>query len=93
MATATKRGKQQFLPKMKPISNAKIDDAADEFYEAEKRRKASAHSAKEAGNGLLHEMRMAKVQRYECPDGKVVTLEGSTKVKVSRKLETHEEAE
>lgn len=92
MATA-KRMKQQFLPKMKPLSNAKIDAAADEFYDAERERKRATAAAKDSGNNLLFEMRQAKVQRYECPDGKVVTLEGSTKVKVSRKLESGEEAE
>lgn len=103
MATATtkrpakaakpKRARQGFLPSMEPESNATLDAKAEAFHDAETERKRLTQEAKEAGNDLIHEMRMAKLTHYSSPYGWVVNLEGSTKVKVSRSADRGEEAE
>lgn len=90
MATAAKkkpkakRLRQQHLPEMEPLSNKKIDAAALNYEEARDERMALSKVEKDAKLNLLFEMTEAGVDRYETPDGLVVSVTADRDVKVKK---------
>lgn len=80
-----KRPKQEFLPGMAPVTNKKVDEAADLYYDAKIESAKLSKEAKEAEAKLIEVMKKARLERYVMPDGKIVTVNGKTIAKITKK--------
>jgi hypothetical protein len=89
-APKPKKLRQQHLPGTEPLSNKKIDSAAHNYEDARDERMARSKDEKDAKNTLLFAMTEAGIDRYETPDGLVVTVSTDKEVKVA-KAKGHEQ--
>lgn len=88
MSTATKtksRRKQGYLDGMEPKSVRAIDDAADNYFEVMQERVKLSKEEDEKKDALIDAMKEAGVERYETPDGLIVTVTNKSNVKCKRK--------
>lgn len=83
----TKRPKQGRLPGMEPLSVREIDDAAANYFEVMTDRCKLSKDEDEAKDCLIDKMKTHGVDRYETPDGLVVTVTAKSNVKCRRKKE------
>jgi hypothetical protein len=90
MATKTKakRPRQQRIPGTEPESIKAIDDAADNYYEVMVERVRLSKQEDDAKDNLIDKMKENGVDRYETPDGLIVTITAKSNVKVKRKAES-----
>jgi hypothetical protein len=79
------RVKKGFLPGMEPVSNKKIDAAAENYYETMMERTQLSKEEDEKKTALIESMREAGLERYETPDGLVITLTAKSNVKAKKK--------
>lgn len=84
MSTTRPKLRQGHLPKMHPLSNKKLDQLARNYEDARDERMEKSVAEKEAKNTLLWQMIEAKLERYETPDGLVVSVTQDRDVKVKK---------
>lgn len=84
---AKRRAKQGHLDGMAPPSIPALDDAADTYYEAMQERCRLSKDEDEAKDNLIDKMKEEGMDRYETPDGLVVTVLNKSNVKCKRKKE------
>ena len=72
------------LPELEPPSIPEIDDAAETYYEAMKKRQKLSVQENEAQQNLLEVMKANKLDRYEF-DSKVVLMTSKSKCRVKPK--------
>ena len=77
--------KQGHLEGMDPPSVRAIDDAAETYYETMQERCKLSKDEDEAKDNLIDKMKEAGFDRYETPDGLVVTITSKSNVKAKRK--------
>lgn len=89
MPTATKkrpkRGKQLRFEGMEPPSVPALDDAAETYYEAIQHRVRLSREEKDAKINLIEKMKENGVDRYETPDGLIVTVLSKSNVACKKK--------
>ena len=88
-----KKPKQGFLPDMEPPSIKAIDDAAENYWEVMMERTKLSKEGDEKKTALIEVMRENKLDRYETPEGIVVTLTAKSNVKAKRKKDATEGAD
>lgn len=79
------RAKQGHLDGMEPPSNKKVDAAAADYFEVMQDRLKLTKEEKEAKTNLIETMKAEGFERYETPDGLVVTVTSKSGVKCKRK--------
>lgn len=84
MATKTAKPKQKTLPDMGQQSNPKIERLADRYAEARDKWQALHKPMTDAQDLLYAAMIEASIKAYEMPDGRMVEIVASEKVKVRR---------
>ena len=83
----TPKAKQGYLEGMDPPRIKAIDDAADTYYDVMQERCRLSKEEDEAKDNLIDKMKESGVDRYETPDGLIVTITAKSNVKVKRKKE------
>ena len=79
------RVRQGHLAGLEPPRIKKIDDAAEVYYDVMTARCKLTKEEDEAKDNLIDKMKEHQVDRYETPDGLVVTVTSKSNVKVKRK--------
>jgi hypothetical protein len=82
---ARKRVKQGFIPGTEPPLIREIDDAAETYYEAMMERVKLSKDEDEAKQNLIDKMVKHDIERYETPDGLVITVTNKKNVKAKKK--------
>jgi hypothetical protein len=82
---ARKRVKQEFIPGTEPPRVREIDDAAETYYEAMMERVKLSKDEDEAKQNLIDKMVKHDIERYETPDGLVITVTNKKNVKAKKK--------
>ena len=85
--------KQGHLDGMEPPRIKPLDDAADNYYEVMMDRVKLSKEEDEMKTALIEKMKEHGLDRYETPDGKIVTVTAKSNVKVKSKKATSEETE
>lgn len=80
-----KRLRQQRLPGLEPDSHKDIDAAADHYYETMMERVGMSKEEDEAKTALIEKMKEHGCDRYETPDGLVVTVLNKSNLKCKKK--------
>lgn len=88
----TKKPKQGYLPEMDPPRNRAVDAAAETYFDTMQERCKLSKEEDEAKDNLIDKMKESGMDRYETPDGLVVTVTSKSNVKVKRKGTGEEEA-
>ena len=81
----TKKPRQKHLPGLKPPSIPALDEAAETYYEVMIERCKLSKDEDAAKDNLIDRMKQHDVERYETPDGLVVTLTSKSNVRAKRK--------
>lgn len=82
---AKRRAKQGHLNGMEPPSHRDIDDAADNYFEVMTDRCKLSKEEDEKKTCLIETMRSHGLDRYETPDGLIVTVTAKSNVKAKKK--------
>ena len=81
-----KKAKQPYLSEeMAPPRIPALDSAAETYYEAMMERVGLSKEEAEAMNNLVEKMNSQGIERYETPDGLIVSVIQKTKAKVKKK--------
>jgi len=92
MATKTRKRKarQGHLEGLEPPSVRAIDDAAETYYETMQERCKLSKEEDEAKDNLIDKMKENQLDRYETPDGLVITITSKSNVKAKKKKDVEE---
>lgn len=88
-----KKPKQQFLPGLAPPSVPAIDQAADTYYETMMQRVELSKEEDTAKDNLIDKMKEYSLDRYETPQGLIVSVTATSNVKCKRKKQAPEPSE
>ena len=88
---AKTKTKQGHLNGMEPPRIKKIDDAAENYFEVMQDRCKLSKEEDEKKSALIDVMNQHKLDRYETPEGLVVTVTNKANVKAKRKDQEDEE--
>lgn len=87
------RAKQGYIDGMEPPSHKDVDHAAENYFEVMRERCKLSKEEDEKKTALIEKMKEHGIDRYETPDGLVVTVTSKTNVAVKQKNKDASEEE
>ena len=85
------KAKQGRLDGMEPESIREIDDAAENYFDVMQDRCKLSKEEDEAKDALIDKMKENRLDRYETPDGLIVSVTSKSNVRCKRKVASGEE--